>query len=83
MGQPLTVFMTPDRLPFFIATYLPRTWRQGMVGIIDILEKIAEVWKTRRDEIERHGAAVIAAMAQLTSPSQMDVPRWRGIERGI
>lgn len=73
-GWPLTVFMSPDRCPFFIATYLPRTQRQGREGIIDILEKIAEVWKTRRDEIERHGAAVIAAMARLTSPAEMDVP---------
>ena len=73
-GWPLTVFMSPDRRPFFIATYLPRTRRQGTGGIIDILEKIAETWKTRRAEIERHGAAVTAALAKLTLPAKMDAP---------
>jgi uncharacterized protein YyaL (SSP411 family) len=73
-GWPLTVFMSPDRRPFFIATYLPRTRHQGTGGIIDILEEIAEAWKTRREEIERHGAAVIAAMARLTSPTEMEIP---------
>ena len=73
-GWPLTVFMNHDRRPFFIATYLPRTRRQGMSGIIDILEEIAGLWKTRRDEIERQGAAVIAAMAQLTSSAETDIP---------
>ena len=77
-GWPLTVFLSPDRRPFFIATYLPRTGRQGMAGIIDILEKIAGVWKTRRDEIERHGEAVIAALSRLASPAAGEVP-----ERGL
>lgn len=50
-GWPLTVVMTPDRLPFFAATYLPRETRLGVTGVIDVLKKIRRLWKTRRDDL--------------------------------
>lgn len=50
-GWPLTIVMTPDRLPFFAATYLPKETRLGVTGLIDILNKIRHLWKTRRDDL--------------------------------
>lgn len=29
-GWPLTVFMTPDKMPFFAGTYFPKNDRMGM-----------------------------------------------------
>ena len=43
-GWPLTVFLTPDKKPFFAGTYFPKRSRMGMPGLIDILEKIKEMW---------------------------------------
>ena len=51
-GWPLTLFLDPDRKPFYAATYIPRQARPGMAGIIEILEQIAEVWQTKRDVVE-------------------------------
>jgi hypothetical protein len=73
-GWPLNVFLTPDRKPFFAATYLPRTARQGMPGIVDILQQIAQAWQTRREEIERHCAKVTDALRELKAPAAGQPP---------
>jgi len=36
-GWPLTMFLTPDQLPFFGGTYFPSTPRYGMPGFPDLL----------------------------------------------
>ncbi|GIK15526.1 MAG: thioredoxin domain-containing protein [Planctomycetota bacterium] len=51
-GWPLTILMTPDRRPFFAATYIPREDRFGRAGMLRVLPQIAEVWRTRRGEVE-------------------------------
>lgn len=51
-GWPLTILMTPDQRPFFAATYLPREDRFGRAGMLRVLPQIAEVWRTRRGDVE-------------------------------
>ena len=46
-GWPLTVLLTPEKEPFFAATYLPRDSRNGAIGLIPLLKGAAEQW--RRD----------------------------------
>ncbi len=36
-GWPLTIVMTPDRKPFFAATYVPRESRFGRIGLLDLI----------------------------------------------
>lgn len=43
-GWPLTVVMTPDRRPFFIATYIPRDSLAGRAGLLQLLPYISERW---------------------------------------
>ena len=50
-GWPLTIVMTPDRKPFFAATYLPKHGRHGRPGMMDLIPRIQELWRTRREEI--------------------------------
>jgi hypothetical protein len=50
-GWPLTIVMTPDRLPFFAASYLPKESRFGMPGLLDILPRLAAAWKEDRNRI--------------------------------
>ena len=51
-GWPMTVFMTPDRKPFFGGTFFPRA------RFIELINRIDEVWRTQRDSIEKQGAAL-------------------------
>lgn len=66
-GWPLTIIMTPDRQPFFAATYIPRRSRGGMPGLIDLLEKIADVWRQRRDVIRQNCSAIMDALVRFNS----------------
>lgn len=50
-GWPLTIVMTPEGKPFFAATYLPKKGQAGRVGLIEILNRIDELWKNERAEL--------------------------------
>ena len=50
-GWPMTVFLTPEQEPFFAGTYYPPTDKYGRPGFRTLLERIAELWKTKRDEL--------------------------------
>ena len=67
-GWPLSVFMTPDKKPFYVTTYIPKSARQGVAGIIEILEKITEVWNTRQDVVESTCESIINDLAQSAEP---------------
>jgi uncharacterized protein len=49
-GWPLSIIMTPDKKPFFAATYVPRESRFGLVGMTELIPHIKEIWATRRGE---------------------------------
>jgi uncharacterized protein YyaL (SSP411 family) len=50
-GWPLTIIMTPQKQPFFAGTYLPKTTRAGMVGLIEVLTSIAENWEKNKQNL--------------------------------
>ncbi len=50
-GWPLSVFLTPDLKPFYGGTYFPPVPRHGMPAFRDVLNFIADTWKTKRDEV--------------------------------
>ena len=50
-GWPLTIIMTPQKKPFFAATYIPKTGRHGQAGMMEIIPRIQELWDKNRDEL--------------------------------
>lgn len=50
-GWPLTIIMTPDKKPFFSATYIPKESKFQMVGMVDLIPKIGKAWETNRDDV--------------------------------
>lgn len=36
-GWPLSIIMTPDKKPFFAATYIPREGRFGLIGVLKLI----------------------------------------------
>ncbi|MGH9286300.1 MAG: thioredoxin domain-containing protein, partial [Acidimicrobiales bacterium] len=50
-GWPMTVFLTPDRKPFYGGTYFPRTAKMGRPGITDLLRAVDEAWRSRREGV--------------------------------
>jgi uncharacterized protein YyaL (SSP411 family) len=52
-GWPMTVFLTPDRKPFFGGTYFPPADEYRRPGLKSVLPKIAEQWSKQHDRILR------------------------------
>src|SRR5438445_3474306 len=52
-GWPMTVFLTPDGVPFYGGTYFPPTDHMGMPGFQRVLTSIAEAYRRSPDEIRR------------------------------
>ena len=50
-GWPLTIVMTPDKKPFFAATYIPKGNRFGRAGMMELIPRIREVWTNRHKEV--------------------------------
>ena len=50
-GWPLTIIMTPEKLPFFAGTYIPRESRNGQPGLIPLLGAIAAKWDRDREDL--------------------------------
>ena len=63
-GWPLTIIMTPEKKPFFSATYLPKESRFGRVGMLDLVPRIKNMWKSQPEDINRLSAEITAALKQ-------------------
>lgn len=50
-GWPMTIIMTAEQKPFFAGTYFPKKSRYGMMGLDDLLLKVAEIWRTDRKSL--------------------------------
>jgi uncharacterized protein len=75
-GWPLTVFLDPDNLvPFFAGTYFPKSPRHQLPGFTDLLRRIAEIFETRREDLEAQGVKVADVLQSLNpkeaSPAQL------------
>jgi uncharacterized protein YyaL (SSP411 family) len=45
-GWPLNVILTPELEPFFAATYLPPYSSHGLMGLVDLLQRVDELWSS-------------------------------------
>jgi uncharacterized protein len=57
-GWPMTVFMTPEREPFFCGTYFPRSQFQRLVL------GVAKAWREDRAQVEGQASKIAAALAE-------------------
>ena len=63
-GWPLSIFLTPDRRPFFAGTYFPKERRFGLIGFKELITRIAEAWKTRPRDLLGSAERIAAALRQ-------------------
>ncbi|HVZ49352.1 MAG TPA: thioredoxin domain-containing protein [Gemmatimonadaceae bacterium] len=57
-GWPMTVFLTPEGVPFFGGTYFPPADRHGLPAFRRVLASVADAWRGRRDGVLESAAAV-------------------------
>src|SRR5437868_6332015 len=63
-GWPLTMFLTPDQLPFFGGTYFPNRSRYGMPAFPELLKRVRQYYDEHRDEARGNGEQVAQALAR-------------------
>ncbi len=73
-GWPLTMFLTPDQQPFFGGTYFPKQNRHNLPGFLDLVPRIAAIYREKRDDIEQQNLALADALAR-TMPQFHDTPQ--------
>ncbi|MGY6553659.1 MAG: thioredoxin domain-containing protein [Wenzhouxiangella sp.] len=72
-GWPLTVFLDPDsQAPFFAGTYFPPEARHGLISFPELLQRIHEIWTTRRDELRAQHVQVQEALQAIAQPRPGD-----------
>ena len=84
-GWPLTVLLTPDRVPFFSGTYFPRTPRHGLPGFADLLERAEQIYRRQPEDIERLGAQLREALgrSEPIAPASAQAWDWQPIEAAV
>ncbi|MGH7398973.1 MAG: thioredoxin domain-containing protein [Candidatus Rokuibacteriota bacterium] len=63
-GWPMTVFLTPDGVPFYGGTYFPPVDRHGMPAFPRLLQSIADAYHDRRGEVVEAGRQLVESMRQ-------------------
>ena len=64
-GWPMTVFLTPERQPFFAGTYFPPEDRRGMAGFPKVLLSVSDVFKNRRDEVKSVSDGIVQRIEEI------------------
>ncbi|MBI5246221.1 MAG: thioredoxin domain-containing protein [Elusimicrobia bacterium] len=65
-GWPLNLWLTPDLKPFFGGTYFPPDSRGGRPGLAQLSERIAELWKSKRDGLQTDADRLGRALEKYT-----------------
>lgn len=71
-GWPMTVFLTPNQVPFYGGTYFPPADRHGLPGFPRLLIALSEAYQTKRQEIEKNAEAVLLELRRLSEVKTSD-----------
>lgn len=52
-GWPLNMILTPDRRPFYAATYIPKVSRYGRIGMLEMIPRIKNLWHSQKHDVEK------------------------------
>ena len=69
-GWPLTIIMTPDKRPFFAATYIPKKSMYGRIGLVDLIKEIERIWKEEPEkvmEVANRVSSILSSAVQTSS----------------
>lgn len=73
-GWPLSIFMTPNKKPFYAGTYFPKYSYAGRIGFVDLLNRIINLWHSNRDELLRSSDDIISYLiSQYSEVRQEDL----------
>lgn len=72
-GWPLTMFLDGDARPFWGGTYFPKVPTYGRPAFIDVLKRVAEIYRTEQDKVRTNAEALVTALKEEPSPRVKDL----------
>ena len=66
-GWPMSVFLTPDRRPFYGGTYFPPVDRHGTPAFRTVLATLADAWAARRRDVEEQADEIFRVIESRTA----------------
>jgi uncharacterized protein len=63
-GWPLSVFLTPEKKPFFGGTYFPPEDSQGRPGFRKVLKSVADFYASKREHVIEYSRTLSDALRQ-------------------
>jgi hypothetical protein len=69
-GWPMTMFLTPDRKPFYGGTYFPPEDRQGMPGFPRILHGVSQAFREHLEDVEKSVAQILTALQRMSESQE-------------
>ena len=73
-GWPLNLFLTPDKKPFFAATYIPKNNRSGRAGLIELCQQVGNLWASQTDKVHSSANSIAATLDRAFTFSAADEP---------
>ena len=67
-GWPLTIIMTPEKKPFYAATYIPKNGRHGQAGMMELIPQIIDIWNNNRNKLLGSADKVVDYLKQSQHP---------------
>lgn len=65
-GWPLNVIATPEGKPIFVGTYFPKMGNRRMMGLIDLLNRVNEVWTNDRQKLIDEGDRIAREVKKIS-----------------
>ena len=69
-GWPMTMFLTPDRKPFYGGTYFPPEDRGGMPGFPRILKGVNQAYRERPADVEKSVTQILNALQRMSESAE-------------
>jgi uncharacterized protein YyaL (SSP411 family) len=73
-GWPMTVFLTPEGVPFYGGTYFPPQDRYNIPGFPRVLIGVAEAYKERPQDIAETGTSLLNELRRMSQSAGSDLP---------
>src|SRR5438034_1751643 len=64
-GWPMTVFLTPEGVPFYGGTYFPPEDRYNMAGFPRVLLSVAEAYRSQKDQVAHTATTMLGELRRV------------------